>query len=49
MKSILNYFRKRKDRKLRERCVKYALQQNQGYIILEANKIYKFICNRENS
>lgn len=30
MKSIINYFRKRKEECLRERCVKYAIKVHEG-------------------
>lgn len=29
MKSIINYFRKRKEERLRERCVKYAIKAHE--------------------
>ena len=30
MKSIINYFRKRKEERLRERCVKYSIKAHEG-------------------
>ena len=30
MKSIINYFRKHKEERLRERCVKYAIKAHEG-------------------
>ena len=37
MKSIINYFRKRKEERLRERCVKYAIKaHDKGFTVSDS-------------
>lgn len=48
MNKIINYIKSYQDRRLRERCIKYASKRTDSmsiYVVGEADSYYKFIKN----